>query len=260
MIRNGKLSSRLIQSLLFSCGISTALLCYAQECPPVPPVRETYSQQATTIAANALGGVVKSASTRTIRNGQIEILSRYPKADQLVINLTIISLVCQSMVQERLSPARFRGEMQSLRREILQPATTMRPAREPAIQPQYAAAAPDRNRASGPAAGTRAALAWATNFINSPPTVITDENRYFVVVASPSGEGESRRLMDSLIKRYPDASFALYPPYRGNPHYAVMAATWVSSAQAKLVKARGASMGLPKDMYVWRCPGNGNGC
>lgn len=98
-----------------------------------------------------------------------------------------------------------------------------------------------------------------TGWLRDPPFYVTDDNRYFVIVASPESEQEGLRKLDELKSTSPDYDFHLYPPYGANTHYAVMIASWVSRDLAYEVLGI-AKRDVASDAYPWRCRSRGDSC
>lgn len=238
---------------------------WALQCPDLPPTRNTYSEVQTGEGVSAIRHKITFSRTFAFsKDVQEEIYSKYPKADQLVLNMTFVSLICQSLLEDRtISPAQFREHLEVFREKIFRSPTKYRPVFQP---PSVERELHFAQEAEPPGATARAQSRtvnprdeFAQTFINAPPPVITAQNRYFVIVASPT-QNEAEQVLSNFRTRFRELDFALYPPYKGNPHYAVMLATWVSEDQAKQALRRGLERGLPHDSYIWRCPGSGNSC
>jgi len=91
-----------------------------------------------------------------------------------------------------------------------------------------------------------------SEFLAEAPYFVNDTNKYFVILGSAGSKKAGIGMMNNYKKAAPQYDFALYPPYRGNPAYAVMIATWVSGNIAKKAQAEGLAVvkELMKDDFV----------
>lgn len=78
-----------------------------------------------------------------------------------------------------------------------------------------------------------------SEFLAEAPYFVNDTNKYFVIMGSAGSERAGRRMMNNYKNAAPQYDFLLYGPYSGNPAYAIMIATWVSSDIAKRAQAEG---------------------
>jgi hypothetical protein len=96
-------------------------------------------------------------------------------------------------------------------------------------------------------------------YLRDPPLFVKDDNRWFVIVASPQTEAEGRRLMNRFKSKAPQYDFALYQPYAGNSYYAIMMASWVDETVARQA-LRDARRDVAAGAYLWRCRSSGDSC
>jgi len=80
------------------------------------------------------------------------------------------------------------------------------------------------------------------------------ENVYFVVAGSDATQEGAEKLADDIRKRGFVAN--VYEPYRGNSYYAVVIGTQLTLQQARDLRERARSKGLPGDTYIWTYPNN----
>jgi hypothetical protein len=99
---------------------------------------------------------------------------------------------------------------------------------------------------------------WADIYLNPTPMVITDKNKYFVIVGSASSEAEGTRQMEALKAKHPEYDFALYGPYDPNRSFGIMMASWVSKERAE--EALLAARKIEKTSFTWACRGTGDEC
>jgi hypothetical protein len=96
-------------------------------------------------------------------------------------------------------------------------------------------------------------------YIYDRPLVVTEANKYFVIVASaPSVEAALAEML-RLKRKAPQYDFVVYAPYGTNLYYGIMIATWVSRevAQQALAFAR---RDVKPDAFIWKCPQEGSVC
>lgn len=99
----------------------------------------------------------------------------------------------------------------------------------------------------------------ATSYLREAPYVVTDSNKYFVIVASAISASEARSKMYELKRRNPNFDFVVYAPYGNNPYRGIMMASWVDRATAHEVRAL-ARRYVASDSYIWACKSEGRFC
>ena len=97
------------------------------------------------------------------------------------------------------------------------------------------------------------------NFIRDTPFVVIDENKYFVIVESIIDRNEAIRRSRELNATVGELDFVVYPPYRGNPYHAIMAATWVDRRTANQALSLARSL-VAEDSFLWACRSDGVFC
>ena len=97
------------------------------------------------------------------------------------------------------------------------------------------------------------------DFLLDPPIFITKANKNFVMVASASSQEAAIREMNRLKHKAPQFDFVVYAPYRGNPNYAIMMASWVSYSVAKQALEL-AKKHVNPGSIIWSCRSEGTSC
>ena len=98
-----------------------------------------------------------------------------------------------------------------------------------------------------------------TEYIRNVPFYITKANRNFVIVASAGSAEEAFATVRRLKEKTPQFDFVAYAPYRGNPYYGIMMATWVPWSVAKQALADAREY-VADDAYIWSCRDLGDSC
>lgn len=96
-------------------------------------------------------------------------------------------------------------------------------------------------------------------YLRDVPYLVTRGNKHFVIVSSVKSHRGALSEIRRMKSRAPQFDFVAYGPYKGNPYYAVMMATWVPYSVAKeaLTNAR---QFVNSDSYIWSCPSEGDNC
>ncbi len=98
-----------------------------------------------------------------------------------------------------------------------------------------------------------------TDFLREPPFVVTRANKHFVMVASAPSYETAVSEMKRLKRKAPQYDFVVYAPYRSNPNYAIMMATWIPYSLAKRVLEL-AKRDVNPGSIIWSCRSEGNDC
>lgn len=96
-------------------------------------------------------------------------------------------------------------------------------------------------------------------FLREPPFVVTKANKYFVIVSSAPSRDAAIAEMHRLKRKAPQYDFVVYLPYKDNPNYAIMMATWVPYDVARKALEL-AKRDVKSDAYIWACRREGDGC
>jgi hypothetical protein len=98
-----------------------------------------------------------------------------------------------------------------------------------------------------------------SDYLRETPFVVTDANKNFVMVSSVSSEQDAIKEVKRLKRRAPQFDFIAYGPYRGNPSYAIMMATWVSDSVAAAA-LKDAKEFVSAGSIIWSCRERGSYC
>lgn len=84
--------------------------------------------------------------------------------------------------------------------------------------------------------------------IGSVPTRV-----WFVIVGSYSSQENAERSVKQIEREFGPKGFkpVVYAPYGGNPYWAVVIGSNLSSQEAQQLQQRAITAGLPKDTYLW---------
>lgn len=263
-----------------ACGLATATPVAAQQrpqCPPAPNLQSSSTAVETKVAADALTKILgKLGVDVDVRTTRDSVLKDNPRADQAVIVLTMANTMCEmiwsdpalsgeqkasrysAMMIEILArvagpaPVARTGDKQSLRRSL---------PRGVHLVASLEGRETDTRRAAPPAATGAPALPvpGQSGFLRDIPFYITDNNKYFVIVASPRSREEGLRLLERFKAKTPQYDFALYQPYGSNTSYGVMMASWVPREIATEA-LRLARRDVAADAYLWSCRSTGTAC
>src|SRR5205807_2274740 len=99
---------------------------------------------------------------------------------------------------------------------------------------------------------------WADIYLNPLPLLITDKNKYFVIVGSAPNEAQGEKKMKELKAKHPEYDFELFGPYGSNTSYGIMIASWVSRERA--AEALQAAKKIEPTSFTWSCRGTGDAC
>lgn len=77
----------------------------------------------------------------------------------------------------------------------------------------------------------------------------SEKETYFVIVGSHERYEQAEQQVEKL--RHKNYRAKIYKPYMFSKHYAVVIASNVTQKEAKKLKKRAISDGLPKDSYIW---------
>jgi hypothetical protein len=264
------------------CISVSLLLCLSSAasaaCAPPPPVFDETKKVDT---AGAIGKFLKLAGLDLRVDVAAEkkaIFSEYPNADQMVVALTTIHNVCavlenSTQISDRekidilvslqvqffsaraVGPQPISSTATSKRETVPSP-----PQEQPGGEKKSQRMMPVQLVAmrDGPAGSASPKVSWADIYLNPVPIFITDKNKYFVIVASASTEGEGTKRLSELKSTYPAYDFELYAPYGSNRSYGIMIASWVSRERAN--EALGAAKKIEPTSFIWSCRGTGEEC
>ncbi|WP_175148190.1 hypothetical protein [Paraburkholderia ultramafica] len=206
-----------------------------------------------------------------VRTTRDNILKDNPRADQLVIVLTMANMLCEMVWSDTTlsgaeKAARFQSMMQDVYSRALGPEPVARTDKPPHSRRDgqadllalASANASKVIRVSETVSGNVPPEAQ-TGFLRDPPFYVNDFNKYFVIVGSARTRTDGLRLMSDLKSKAPQYDFALYEPYGDNPNYGVMMASWVSRDDA-IEALRLARRDVAPDAYLWACRGSGQSC
>lgn len=246
----GILHAHSFRTICLASLISAAGGASAMECIHEAPKSERTLDVQTSLGIGAIKRLFGEAKIGlNVKAKQIEIYSKYPKADQLVMNEDFMFMICTSIRDDTsLSPTQKTEQLFKLRREIFSPAVDV-----PTLP------LPARPRPTTEATSSTQTATWKGNhdqyksaFLKPAPFVLTNENRFFVVAASPKTHLDADSLYVSDTAAFPNVDFTIFPPYRENVHYALMMGTWLSRSEANRVMQIAAEIGLRPKPYVWQ--------
>jgi len=241
-------------------------------CPPVPKLEATTVSVDTKTALDAVGKVLgKIGIDVNFRSTRDNILKDNPRADQVVIVLTMANAFCEMIWSDSaLSGTEKAARFQAMMQDMLARALGPRPVERTDAAKQSRRSG--RNEpivlaSSDPSAMFLLAQNQSgfqlptvqTGFLRDPPFYVNDSNKYFVIVGSARSHEAGVRLMNRLKSKAPQYDFALYAPYGDNPYYGVMMASWVPRDVA-LQALRLARRDVAADAYLWACRSSGESC
>ena len=248
----------LAYSLLIALLGLPAKPAMALECIHEAPASDKSLDVDTSLGVGAIKKLIGEANiTVNVRSKQVAIYQQYPKADQLVMNHNFMFMICTSLRDNRsLSESQRTEELLKLRREIFAPAVTI-PQLTPPARPKPTTEVISHAKIK---AWAGSAEEYRSAFLKQPPSVITGENSYFVIAASPKTEAEANMQYESKVTAHPNIDFSIYKPYDSNTYYGLMMGTWLSKAEADRVLQIATQLGLQPQPYLWRCKGRGESC
>ena len=239
-----------VRTICLASLISVVEAASGMECIHETPKSDRGLDVQTSLGIGAIKRLLGQAKIGLdVKAKQIEIYSKYPKADQLVMNEDFMFMICTSIRDDNsLSPMQKTEQLFKLRREIFSPAVDV-----PTLP------LPARPKPTSQPASSAQAATWRGNhdqyrsdFLKPAPSVLTNENRYFVVAASPNNQSDADSLYVSDTAAFPNVDFVIFPPYRTNVHYALMMGTWLSRPEANRVIQIATEIGLRPAPYIWR--------
>ena len=265
-----------------ACISVSLLLCLSSaanaECAPPPPVFDEAKKVDT---QGAIGKFLKLAGLDVrvdVATEKKTIFSDYPNADQMVVALTTIHNVCallesstQMSDKEKIDIlVSLQVQFFSARAAGPQPIASTATSRRDSV-PSTPQDQPGGDKKSqwmmpvqlvamrdGPSGDEPRKISWADIYLNPVPILITDKNKYFVIVGSASTEGEGTKKLAELKSKHPAYDFELYAPYGSNISYGIMIASWVSRERAN--EALGAAKKIEPTSFIWSCRGTGEEC
>ena len=243
-------------------------------CPRAPALEVSTASVATSTALDAIGKLLAKAGVDIdVRMNRDSILRDKPRADQVMIVLTMANTLCEMI----WSDTNLKGEEKADRYtkmmlEVLAPAVGPRPEektdrrrrrRTEILEPMIVLAGGGGPPiATTPPAENELDLGYLprqTGLLRDPPFYINDDNKYFVIVGSARTREEGLGLMNWLKSKAPRYDFALLGPYGDNPYYAVALASWVPRDVAEDV-LRLARRAVAPGAYIWACRSTGHEC
>ena len=238
-------------------------------CPPAPRLEASSTSIDTKTALDAVSKVLaKLGLDINFKTTRDNILKDNPRADQMVIVLTMGNTFCQMIWSDpSLSGADKAAKFQAMTQEMMSRVLGPVPVARTDASKQSRFDGPDRPVASF---FGRPSLKFVvanegklpepqTGFLRDAPFYVTDANKYFVIVGSARTREEGVRLMNKYKSKAPQYNFVLYEPYGDNPYFGVMMATWVPRDVA-MEALRLARRDVVSDAYLWSCPGSGDSC
>jgi hypothetical protein len=233
------------------------------QCPPVPSLEVGAISVETKTGMDAVAKLLaKFGIEINVRTERDNVLKANPRADQVVIVLTMANIYCRMLWSDTSlngeeKASRFKNMMQDL----------LTPAAGPMPVARTTATGWNENRiilASNElfelADEPELALPKPqVGFLRDAPFLINDYNKYFVIVGSASTREDGLRLMKSLKSKAPQYDFALYEPYGDNPNFGIMMASWVPRDVA-LEALDIARRTVARDAVLWACRSKGDSC
>ncbi|MBC9883443.1 hypothetical protein G8O24_39845 [Bradyrhizobium sp. INPA01-394B] len=242
---------------------SPAMAAEDPPCPPVPNLENHSVTVDTKTAVDAIGKLLgRLGIDINVRDTRDNVLKNNPRADQVVIVLTMANIYCKMIWSDTAlkgedKASHFRTMMQELLTPAAGPTPVARTGATGWIRSVTRLASNDTFAVAD--TETPALPKPQTGFLRDPPFLINDYNKYFVIVGSAATREEGLRLMNSLKSKAPQYDFALYEPYGDNPNFGIMMASWVPLDVAQ--KALGiARRTVAKDAFLWACRSTGSSC
>jgi hypothetical protein len=257
------MDNRLKQSVT-ACSLLIVLLgltaksAIALECIHEAPASDKALDVDTSLGIGAIKKLFGEANiTVNVRSKQVEVYSKYPKADQLVMNDNFAFMICTSLRDDKsLSESQRTESLLRLRREIFAPAVAIPQLPTPAHpKPPTKALTSAKTKV-----WVGSDQEYRTAFLKQPPSVITDENSFFVIAGSPQTEKDTDMQYKDKVAAHPNIDFSIYAPYDSNTYYSLMMGTWLSESEANRVIQIATQLGLQPKPYLWRCKGRGLSC
>ncbi|MEA2876991.1 MAG: hypothetical protein QOF14_2187 [Hyphomicrobiales bacterium] len=263
----------------------TLLLCAApltaeSACAPPPSLMDETKKVDT---EGAIGQFMKLTGLNvraSVASEKKAVFTAFPNADQMVVVLTMIYNFCSALDESKdMTGAQKIAALMEFQTALLlravgpQPVASTAPARrDTPSMPQDQLGGekksdwhPEAPRIQLIAVSTPSGApfetkkpSWADIYLNPVPIVITEKNKYFVIVGSASSQAEGTRRMTALKSKYPNHDFELYGPYGSNPSFGIMIASWVSKERAE--EALRAAKAMEKTSFLWACRNTGDQC
>jgi hypothetical protein len=262
----------LLSAALVVLGVRPAAGQGRPPCPPAPKLEASTTSVDTKTALDAvskiLGKVGIDINFRTTRDS---VLKDNPRADQVVIVLTMANTLCEMIWSDSaLSGAdkatRFQAMMQDMLSRALGPTPVARTdsGKQSWRDGRKGLIVLASSDSSAPLLVAQKEPDFElpkpqTGFLRDPPFYVNDANKYFVIVGSARTRQDGLRLMNQLKSKTPQYDFALYAPYGDNPYYGVMMASWVPRDVAAEA-LRLARRDVARDAYLWACRSSGQSC
>lgn len=98
-----------------------------------------------------------------------------------------------------------------------------------------------------------------SDYLRETPYVVTDANKDFVMISSVGSQEDAIKEVKRLKRKAPQFDFIAYGPYRGNPNFAIMMATWVSNSVAQAA-LKDAQKYVSRGSMIWSCRERGSYC
>lgn len=241
-------------------------------CPPAPKLEASTTSVDTKTALDAVSKLLARVGIDiNFRTTRDSIFKGNPRADQVVIVLTMVNTLCEMIWSDSaLSGAEKATRLQAMTQEMLSRVLGPTPVARTDTRKQSR-----RDGLRGlivlASADPSATLLVAQNepgfelpepqtgFLRDSPFYVNDANKYFVIVGSARTREDGLRLMNQLKSKAPQYDFALYSPYDDNSYYGVMMASWVPRDVA-LEALRRARRDVAGDAYLWACRSSGQSC
>jgi len=264
-----------LQTVFFALtwlAVSPTVTAQYSQCPPAPAIDSTTTSVETKTALDGLHKFLASVGIDvSVRKTRDNILKDNPRADQVLIVLTMANMLCEMIWSDTAlsgekKAIRFHHMMQEVLVRAVGPEPLMRTDRH-----KHSRLDERKNPIVLASTDSNIALLLARNeedydlptheagYLRAPPFYINDFNKYFVIVGSARSREEGVRLIERLKSLAPQYDFALFDPYGENSNYAIMIASWVPLAVAKeaLQLAR---RDVAHDAYIWACRSSGAEC
>jgi len=97
------------------------------------------------------------------------------------------------------------------------------------------------------------------DYLRESPFFVTKANKFFVIVSSVKSYDDALKEIRRLKAKAPQFNFVAYAPYKDNPYYGILMATWVRYSVAKEA-LENAKKFVKSDSYIWSCPNEGDSC
>jgi len=265
---NRGITIRFGRAMLLSALAWQALPALAEEypqCPAIPTLEGGETSVATKTGVDAVGKLLgKLGIEINVRNTRDNVLKDNPRADQVVIVLTMANIYCKMIWSDTsLKGEEKASRFKSMMQDLLTPAAGPMPVARtnaPATGWNAPVTVLASNEVLVPADTPEVTLPKPqTGFLRDPPFLINDYNKYFVIVGSASSREDGLRLLTSFKSKAPQYDFALYGPYGDNRNFGIMMASWVPRDVA--LNALGiARHTVARDAYLWACRSTGSSC